>query len=247
MSSVYDGLDADGKVIARRIFLRLAQPGGEHADVRRRARRDEVAGSEAEQAVLAELIDRRLLTATEDTVEVAHEALLREWPRLRGWLEEDREGRRVHRHLADAATAWQADQGDEGDLYRGVRLHAAYDWAASHPGDANQLESEFLTASEVAQERTLQTTRRAARRLRVLAVGLAALLAVGILAGGFAAWQRSKARHDASLARARALQAEVSRLAGLARTLPPTSTISRWGPPWRARPRSHRRRCCQPR
>jgi DNA-binding SARP family transcriptional activator/WD40 repeat protein len=208
---VYDGLDADGKAVSRRIFLCLAEPEGEWADVRRRARRDEVAGTE--QAVLAELIDRRLLTATEDTVEVAHEALLREWPRLRGWLEEDREGRKLHRHLADAAMAWQAGERDEGDLYRGVRLHAARDWAASHPGDANQLETEFLTASEAAQERTLQTARSTARRLRALAVGLAALLAVAIVTGAIAAWQRSKARHEA-------LQAEVSRLAGLARTLP---------------------------
>src|SRR5262249_21777533 len=144
-----------------------------------------------EQAVLAELIDRRLLTATEDTVEVAHEALLREWPRLRGWLEEDRDGRRLHRHLADAAVAWQAAKHDEGDLYRGVRLHAARDWAASHPGDANRLETDFLTASEAAQDRNLRTARTTARRLRTLALGLAALLAVAIVAGGFAAWQRS--------------------------------------------------------
>src|SRR5262249_45680010 len=112
---VYDGLDGDGKGVARRVFLRLAEPEGEWTDGRRRAPRDEVAGTEAEQAVLAELIDRRLLTATEDTVEVAHEALLREWPRLRGWLEEDRDGRRLHRHLADAAVAWQAAKHDEGD------------------------------------------------------------------------------------------------------------------------------------
>ena len=59
-------------------------------------------------SVVARLAERRLLTVSEGTVEVAHEALLREWPRLRGWLDEDAQGRRVHRALGDAARAWDA-------------------------------------------------------------------------------------------------------------------------------------------
>ena len=74
---------------------------GRGAVVRRGSRSTNSAG--APGRVLAELTDSRLLTVSEGEVEVAHEALLREWPRLRGWLEEDAEGRRLHRHLRGAA------------------------------------------------------------------------------------------------------------------------------------------------
>ena len=56
------------------------------------------------------LTDRRLLTVSEGVVEVAHEALLREWPRLRDWLEEDRAGA-LHAHLMDTARGWAAPIG----------------------------------------------------------------------------------------------------------------------------------------
>ena len=49
--------------------------------------------------MLAELTDARLLTVSDGEVELSHEALLREWPRYRAWLEEDRIGRRLHAHL----------------------------------------------------------------------------------------------------------------------------------------------------
>jgi len=194
-------------------MLRLADPDGLSSDVRRRARRTELVSGPTEEVVLAALIDRRLLTASEDTIEVAHEALLREWPRLRGWLEEDREGRRLHRQLADAAAAWQADGRDDAGLYRGVRLHAARDWAAAHPGDANALESDFLDTSEGVEEQTVRGAVRTARRLRALVAGLVVLLAAALVAGVLAAQQRSTARRQA-------LQADTSRLATLASTLP---------------------------
>ena len=55
---------------------------------------------------------------------------MREWPRYRAWLEEDRVGRRLHAHLTDAARAWDAGGRETGDLYRGARLTAALGWAA---------------------------------------------------------------------------------------------------------------------
>ena len=88
---------------------------------RGRARAGRARASSATDArpVLAELTERRLLTVSEGEVEVAHEALLREWPRLRGWLEDDAEGRRLHRHLRAAARDWEAGGRDPGELYRG--------------------------------------------------------------------------------------------------------------------------------
>jgi WD40 repeat protein/KaiC/GvpD/RAD55 family RecA-like ATPase len=210
--TAWDGFDTAQRAACRRILLRLADPDGVSSDVRRRAPRTEPVSGPTEETVLTALIDRRLLTASEDTVEVAHEALLREWPRLRSWLEEDREGRRVHRQLADAAAAWQADRRDDAGLYRGVRLHAARDWAAAHPGDANPLETEFLASSEAVEEQTVRTGVRTARRLRALAAGLLVLLVAAAVAGVVAVQQRSTARGQA-------LQADANRLATLASTL----------------------------
>ena len=211
--TTWDGFDIAQRAACRRILLRLADPDGVSSDVRRRATRTELVSGPTEETVLTALIDRRLLTASEDTVEVAHEALLREWPRLRSWLEEDREGRRVHRQLADAAAAWQADERDDAGLYRGVRLHAARDWAAAHPGDANPLETDFLATSEAVEEQTVRTAVRTARRLRALAAGLLVLLVAAAVAGVVAVQQRSTARRQA-------LQADTNRLATLASTLP---------------------------
>ena len=97
----YERLDPDRREVARRILLRLAGEGEGDAVVRRRVPLDELHG-EGVADVLAVLADDRLVTIGEGEVEVAHEALLREWPRLRGWLEEDAQGRHLHHQLSGA-------------------------------------------------------------------------------------------------------------------------------------------------
>ena len=87
--------------------------------------------------MLATLAESRLVTVGEGTVEVAHEALLREWPRLREWIEEDAEGRRLRGHITQAAAEWDAARRDEGELYRGARLVAALDWSTDHAFELN--------------------------------------------------------------------------------------------------------------
>ena len=109
---------------------------------------------------MTELARERLITVGEDEAEVAHEALLREWPRLRGWLEEDAEGRRLHRHLTHAARDWNAGGRDASELYRGSRLAAALEWADAHGDELNDVEREFLDASRAAAE--LEAESRAA-------------------------------------------------------------------------------------
>ena len=137
--------------------------------------------------VVALLTDRRLLTISDGAVEVAHEALLREWPRLRGWLEEDGQGRRLHRQISDAAQAWHADARDSGGLYRGARLAGALEWRAAHEDQLNATEREFLDAGRAAAE-------RAQRRLRVVLGGVSLLLVAAVIAGFVALDQRGNAR-----------------------------------------------------
>ena len=141
-------------------------------------------------------------------VEVAHEALLREWPRLRGWLEEDAEGRRLHQHLIHAAGEWQGSGRDPAELYRGARLASALDWAASHDPELNELERDFLDESQAASEREAERQRRVNRRLRSLLAGVGVLLAAAVVAGLIALSERQGARDAAIAADAQRLGAE---------------------------------------
>ncbi len=115
---------------ARAILLRLSD-AEEAAPVRRRVPLEELESERDEDtaAALAVLTESRLVTVDEGTVEVAHEALLSQWPRLRGWLEEDAEGRRLHQHLIHGAAEWERSGRDPAELYRGARLASALDWA----------------------------------------------------------------------------------------------------------------------
>jgi DNA-binding SARP family transcriptional activator/WD40 repeat protein len=210
---VYAGFDAAERAAARRLFLRLAEPGEGSDDVRRRAPRDELEPG----GVLDTLVARRLLVANDGYVEVAHEALLREWPRLREWLVEDREGRRLHRQLGEASIHWDGEGRDPAGLYRGTRLDGALDWSATHAEDLNSLEHAFLGASRAAHDAQL-------RRAHRLTAGLTVLLVVALFAGGVALVQRHNASRQAARAGVATRQAQVSRLVAAARLLPPDQT-----------------------
>ncbi|MFN2134749.1 MAG: AAA family ATPase, partial [Candidatus Promineifilaceae bacterium] len=122
-----DRFTPEQQAIARRIFLRLTELGDETTlvDTRRRATFSELILKPEEAgltlAVLKVLADARLITTNEDSAEVAHEALIREWPTLRGWLEENREGLRLHRQLTEAAQEWRA-AGDAPDTFSRDRV-----------------------------------------------------------------------------------------------------------------------------
>ena len=112
-----------------------------------RARRARDRADEDVARVVALLTDRRLLTVSAGTVELAHEALLREWPRLRGWIEEDRDGLRIQRGLERRRARVGARCGrDDGALYRGARLAEAREWRDAREPALNELEREFLDA-----------------------------------------------------------------------------------------------------
>jgi WD40 repeat protein len=195
--STYARVPEGRRGLVRALMLRLVAEGEGDVPVRRRAplaeldleRNDDMAD------VLAILADSRLVTVGEGSAEVAHEALLREWPRLREWLEEDAEGRRLRRQITRAANEWDASGRDRGELYRGARLAAALDWSAGHTLDLNQIEREFVAESREASEQDVRRARRTNRRLRVLLTGVALLLVAAVAGGIFALVQRGEARN----------------------------------------------------
>ena len=148
------------------------------------------------------------MTLGEGTAEIAHEVLIREWPTLREWLEEDRASIHLHHQLGNAARLWEAGGREAGDLYRGTRLGAAVDWAQGQPDALNATERAFLDASVAESERERRSQLRANRRLRVLLVGAGVLLVAAVIAGLLALRESSNSRDSARTADAQRLGAQ---------------------------------------
>ncbi|MFD9701415.1 helix-turn-helix domain-containing protein [Lentzea sp. NPDC059081] len=176
--TVFTELTAERQRIAKQLFLRLCELGQSTEDTKRRVSRSELDTSDPNtRTILENLASTRLIVLDEDGVEIAHEALIRSWPRLRGWLAEDRDGLRIHRGITEATAGWLALHRDPGSLYRGIRLHAARDWAGPE-APLSPAERDFLAASNSAHTEEQAAIRRRARRLRQLVGVLTALLLV---------------------------------------------------------------------
>src|SRR5262249_11417030 len=208
--SSYEQLTDDGREATRRLFLRLVTSAEEGSLARRRVPVSEL--DLDHDAVLASVVGQltadRLLTANESNVEVAHEALLREWPRFQEWLSEDAQGRELREHLTQSAKRWEAAEREPAELYRGARLTATLDWAAGRDQELNELEREVLAESRRYAGLEAERQRRQNRRLRGLLVGAAVLLVAAVAGGIVALQQRSSAQHQASVALGRQLGAE---------------------------------------
>jgi len=165
-----DQLNQSQQVMARDVFLRLTELGEGTEDTRRRAALNELVrqSDEATQlrAVLDMLAGARLITLNEDSAEVAHEALIREWQRLHEWLTQDREGLLLHRHLTESARGWEMRGHDSSELYRGARLAQAREWTSANEGRLNPSEQSFLAASIEQEEHDARE--REAQRQREL-------------------------------------------------------------------------------
>lgn len=199
---VYTSLDDDTRSFARDVFLRMTALGEGTEDTRRRVTRAELLDEQHHATdLLARLADARLITLGEDTVEVAHEALIRCWPRLTGWLAEDREQLTSHRRLTNAATDWDDHGRDEGLLYRGVRLG---EWDERDTARLNRIEREFLTAGRRQAQAERNATRR---RTRLLLIGLTSFAVVLALLAGSAVVQAGRAEQGQQLAFSRQLVA----------------------------------------
>jgi WD40 repeat protein/transcriptional regulator with XRE-family HTH domain len=203
-----DQLNQTQQELARDVFLRLTELGEGTEDTRRRAALNELVRQSAEatqlRAVLNTLAEARLITLNEDSAEVAHEALIREWQRLHEWLTNDREGLRLHRHLTESAREWVARGLDVGELYRGARLAQAREWAATNAERLNETEQAFLEASiqqeqqgalerEAQRQRELETAQKLAqtesqhaKQLRRRAVVLTGAFILAIILAGVA-------------------------------------------------------------
>jgi serine/threonine protein kinase/WD40 repeat protein len=199
---VYNGLNADQQAVAKQIFLRLVTPGEGAEDTRRRARYSELTALKISQTMVQSVLDAfgkyRLLTFDHDsetrepTIEVAHEALIRGWNRLRKWLNQNRSDIRLQRMLAAAAGDWRGGKRDKSYLLRGTRLAQFEEWAKTSTLSLSQEEQAFLEASSAEhrqqqaaeaeqQKRELALERRSRQRLQVIVAVLILASIVGII------------------------------------------------------------------
>ncbi|MCW6005850.1 hypothetical protein K1W54_14865 [Micromonospora sp. CPCC 205371] len=184
---VYDSLAglASGQAVARLILLSMVHLGRGADDARRTVDMQELFhggnyAAELVREVAERLAKARLITLDAGTATLTHEAILRCWPRLRRWIEEDRAGLLIHQQLWEATRAWLAEERNASLLYRGSRLDDALAWArdAHHAVRLKPALVEFLAAS-VEQRRVDERTRRRVRRFRRAFTAAVTVLAVG--------------------------------------------------------------------
>jgi hypothetical protein len=184
---------------ARMIFVRLTELGesadGFTPDTRRRAAFSELITRTTDpdmlNAVLDILTQSRLVTTDllppDETkvVEVSHEALIREWPTLRHWLNQDRENLIRQRQLTDDVNEWLKLERDPGALYRGARLQQTQQWANAFPEPLNAEEQEFLEASQAAAQAEAEREARLHRsqRLQRIMIGVVVVLIIAFIGG----------------------------------------------------------------
>lgn len=176
----YQQLDPAGQRIARQLLMRMIQIGEGADDTRRQLDRARLTGDVADPAAVEAVLDvlarARLVTLHATTSEIAHEALLRAWPRLRTWIETDRAGLLIQQRLAEAAKAWDREGRHPAGLYQGPRLAAVRDWVDTVDPDLTLQAGAFLSASIQREREEQRATRRRTRRLRQLVTVLGILL-----------------------------------------------------------------------
>ena len=223
---LYEGMSATEREASKQLFLRLVIPGDGQSDTRRLVPRAELLSVQVDRRAMAHVIDtfgrHRLLSLDRDpttrgpTVEVAHEALLRSWDRLRIWIDLYRDDLGRHRGITAAARDWEASARDTGVLLRGRRLEDLRTWAATTELALSREEQEYLAASVRDHDRELEEGRARAERERALERrsvnrlrGLVAVLTVAALvAAGLTAVAANRAREAER-------QSDEARVAGL--------------------------------
>ncbi|MEC4982751.1 MAG: CHAT domain-containing protein [Oscillatoria sp. PMC 1068.18] len=191
---IYTTLNREQQPQARQIFTQLVRPGEGTADTRRVATRPEIGVDKWD--LVMHLANTRLVVTGQDeatkeeTVEIVHEALIREWKRLRSWLEDDRSFRIWQERLRVAMSQWEIGDRDPETLLRGTLLLEAQRWLTEREPELSEKERNFIRTSLTHQQR--QKKIRTTLRRRVIF-----LIACGLLGsltfGGVAAWQWQRA------------------------------------------------------
>jgi DNA-binding SARP family transcriptional activator/energy-coupling factor transporter ATP-binding protein EcfA2 len=215
--ALFESLSEGGKDAARLILLHLVSLNEEGEPTRRVAVVDDIKlpsiPDERRHEALDALVEGRLLTFGRDersgkpTVEVAHEAVFREWPRCQRWIEQAKADIRALGELERATADWVGADRSPDYLLKGSRLRLYEDWAERTQLGITAAAAAFVETSLEARrgeeeaeearrgrERTLE--RRAVTRLRISVAVLALLAVVATGLSVFAARQSREAEQQ---------------------------------------------------
>ncbi|WP_414583447.1 NACHT and WD repeat domain-containing protein, partial [Scytonema sp. PCC 10023] len=199
---IYQKLSENLQQQAQRIFLQLVHPGEGTEDTRRIATRAEVGENNWELVIYLAGYQARLVVTRrnelDDTVEVVHEALIREWGTLREWINANRQFRTWQERLKIALREWKNSNYDAGALLRGVPLAVAEDWLHKRALEMTQEERDFIQAS--ASQRVRDKQERDRHRQRTI-IALGSFSAVTLILAGVASvgWWSAAIREINSL------------------------------------------------
>ncbi|MCC5664434.1 CHAT domain-containing protein [Nostoc sp. CHAB 5784] len=227
---VYNGLSLPEQAQVQNIFIRLTRlddsaiQGDKRRDTRRRVWLDELVPAGGTIALIKELVNRlagegaRLVVTSVDgstnreEVEVAHEALIRHWPRLLNWLDENRTNLQLRETIRQAALEWEKQQKDDNYLvHRGGRLEDAQ-VLAKQAGFLNQLEADYVNAC--VELRLRQEKEKEARRRREIrtAWGVATGAVVAVIISGSLGGVALDQKREAKITKAEAISQSSSAL-----------------------------------
>lgn len=147
-NKVYEDFSAQDQALCRLVFQRLVRPGEGTADTRRRAELSEFQEKEGQLAVLESMTNERLLTTQRREglgfVEVAHEALIGNWSRLRNWIDGERDLIRLQDLVSREANEWEDKGRVPGRMLTEARLLDAENWLQDFPDRPTALERVFI-------------------------------------------------------------------------------------------------------
>lgn len=227
----YESLSPEEREVAAEVFLRLVAVGEDGHEAGRSAGYDELfeGRSERESAAVRRVLDAfsYVIVSGDGTVSLSRPGVLRAWPRLRMWVDADRDGLAMLNSVNAAARHWAENGRRDADVLQGTHLEQVLSWAATGRRyvTLTPFEQDFLRAGT-------DLTRRRARRRRLTTVALAGLLAVSLVAGGLAVWQRQETARQRDILAAKQAAAEADRQ----RTVDPSLAMLLSVAAWRVSP-----------
>jgi len=197
---VYERFSETGKALFRQLFVQMVRPGEGTEDTRQVMM---LPADPARHEIIRQLANERLVVTRHDantgenTVEIAHEALIRHWQRLKAWMKEDRSFRVWQENLR----GYMRDQ----VLLRDAQLAVAQEWVVQRDSELTEAERSFIQASVAQREAELAEKRRNQRRWTVF-VMIFFMVALGL--SGLAWLKSQEAEQNLFAAKENAEQAK---------------------------------------
>jgi WD40 repeat protein len=190
----YGKLSATEQKQARCIFIQLVRPGEGTEDTRRLATKAEL--GEASWTLVKQLADARLIVtsrnaANQETVEVVHEALIRNWGELQQWMATDRDFRAWQERLRAAMTQWEKANWDESVLLRGVPLGEAKEKLKERREELSQAEQDYIEKS-LAFDASLLRQKEKGRRRQMMTASITSIIFAGFAVFAGYQWRQAE-------------------------------------------------------